>query len=763
MQGDFRVGEWLVQPAVCRLSGHGRTVQVRAKVADLLVYLASHAGEVVSKDQLLNDVWGTDAVSESALTRTVTELRRALGDDAERPWLLETIAKRGYRLIAPVHYAGSSNPLCAPIGPPHDDDHCVSARRARAARVALAGLALLALAIVAGLALRTRSESAGGTAPASPRITRLTFEPGLQLDPAFSPDGRYLAYAGNRAGNFDIWVRPISGGDAVQITNDPAHDWQPDWAPDGSRILFRSERGGGGIFAVPALGGLQERVTTFGYRPRWSPDGNRFLFASALLGGTTTGRVYITRLDGSTPTAIVPPAALPQPWGQLVPAIGANVTWHPDGVRLSYLTGCCATPELMLVTFDPFTGSVVRSAVHGDVAAALRRLDLQPQEIEPVAWSPAGNAFYLVGFSNTLDVWRLDVDPSTLEIRGGPHRLASGAGSRSSLAVSRDGRRLAYAQSTGGSRLWLYPLDESGTRVVGDGRPVTPREVQPFRPDMTHDGARLLFLAGFPGRGGADELRELSLADGRERILRVLHGDLWFTPRWSRDGAYIAYRYSPAARPSLRSLRVLDVGSGDTWQLTSPIEAVSDNAWSWSPDGRHVLASGGRYRPGQNAIAWVPVAAAPTAERQARVVASDRDRALWQAMLSPNGRWIAFEAVPVHDSRGATLYIVHVEGGAWVPVTDGTAFDDKPRWSADGRLLYFMSSRGGVPNVWGVPIDPDEGRPAGPPFQLTHFDGRTSIAVPHVAYTELAVGAGRLALDVAEPATSIWMQEAPER
>jgi hypothetical protein len=71
-------------------------------------------------------------------------------------------------------------------------------------------------------------------------------------------------------------------------------------------------------------------------------------------------------------------------------------------------------------------------------------------------------------------------------------------------------------------------------------------------------------------------------------------------------------------------------------------------------------------------------------------------------------------------------------------------------------------TRFALPNVWGVPIDPDEGRPAGPPFQLTHFDGRTSIAVPHVAYTELAVGAGRLALDVAEPATSIWMQETPE-
>jgi len=65
---DFRLNDWLVQPAQCRLSREGRTLQVRPKVMDLLTYLAAHAGEVVSKEQLLNDVWGAQAVSRSALT-----------------------------------------------------------------------------------------------------------------------------------------------------------------------------------------------------------------------------------------------------------------------------------------------------------------------------------------------------------------------------------------------------------------------------------------------------------------------------------------------------------------------------------------------------------------------------------------------------------------------------------------------------------------------------------------------------------------------
>jgi DNA-binding winged helix-turn-helix (wHTH) protein len=108
LHGDFRLGDWRVQPALCRLSQDGRTVQVRPKVMDLLVFLSRAPGVVISKEALLNEVWRTEAVSESALTRTITELRQAVGDSAESPHILETIPKRGYRLIAPVSSAPPS-------------------------------------------------------------------------------------------------------------------------------------------------------------------------------------------------------------------------------------------------------------------------------------------------------------------------------------------------------------------------------------------------------------------------------------------------------------------------------------------------------------------------------------------------------------------------------------------------------------------------------------------------------------------------------
>ena len=93
-------------------------------------------------------------------------------------------------------------------------------------------------------------------------------------------DGRFIAYTSDQAGNFDIWVQPIAGGRAVQVTTDPATDWQPSWSADGNTLAFRSERDGGGIFVVPALGGRERRLTTFGYWPEWSPKKSRIAFRS---------------------------------------------------------------------------------------------------------------------------------------------------------------------------------------------------------------------------------------------------------------------------------------------------------------------------------------------------------------------------------------------------------------------------------------------------------------------------------------------------
>lgn len=111
----FTLGAWLVQPSLNRLSrGDDEQVQLEPKMMDVLVHLAARAGDVVSREALIDAVWPELHVTEGVLTRAVSGLRRALGDDARSPIFIETIAKRGYLLLPkPVPTEGRSTPAPA--------------------------------------------------------------------------------------------------------------------------------------------------------------------------------------------------------------------------------------------------------------------------------------------------------------------------------------------------------------------------------------------------------------------------------------------------------------------------------------------------------------------------------------------------------------------------------------------------------------------------------------------------------------------------
>ena len=99
---DLRIDGWLVQPTLNLLTRDDGSVRLRAQLMDLLLCLASRPGRVFAKEDLVAEVWEGRWIAQSALSRCVAELRAALGDDAQQPRVIQTITKRGYRLIAPV-------------------------------------------------------------------------------------------------------------------------------------------------------------------------------------------------------------------------------------------------------------------------------------------------------------------------------------------------------------------------------------------------------------------------------------------------------------------------------------------------------------------------------------------------------------------------------------------------------------------------------------------------------------------------------------
>ena len=110
MNSDFRVGPWLVQPSLNTISQNGTSNRVEPKMMGVLVCLAEHTGEVVPKEKLLQAVWPDTFVSDDVLKRSVSELRRVFGDDAHESRIIETIPKRGYRLVVDVKPATGKDP-----------------------------------------------------------------------------------------------------------------------------------------------------------------------------------------------------------------------------------------------------------------------------------------------------------------------------------------------------------------------------------------------------------------------------------------------------------------------------------------------------------------------------------------------------------------------------------------------------------------------------------------------------------------------------
>lgn len=98
----FHLGTWMVEPTLDRISQDGREVRLRPRAMDVLVVLALSSGKLVTKIDLIDEVWRTEYVGDHALTQVIAELRAALGDDARNPTFIENIPRRGYRLVAPV-------------------------------------------------------------------------------------------------------------------------------------------------------------------------------------------------------------------------------------------------------------------------------------------------------------------------------------------------------------------------------------------------------------------------------------------------------------------------------------------------------------------------------------------------------------------------------------------------------------------------------------------------------------------------------------
>ena len=753
------------------LSREGQSVPLTPKAFEILLVLVRNPGRVLKKEELLEEVWPDAFVDENNLPRNISSLRKALGEGPAEHKYIVTLPGQGYRFVAEVRQLESPNgtpsrsllegvPLEPAKSEPaitvHEEvvrsEPAPSKPRSISLLVVCACLAL-ALAIT-GYFLVQRWLRSSQPATAQRKLWQLTFEPGLETDPSWSPDGRFVAYASDQSGNFDIWVRSIGEGNSVQVTSSPAHDWQPSWSPDGLSLVFRSEREGGGLFVVPALGGSERKLCGFGYRPRWSPDGSQVLFYSSAYTGAVKSKTFVISSTGGTPGDVL---------NDFVPQFVSTllVAWHPDGSRLS-VWGNHRQAGWSLWTVPLNGGPPLQSQIDTSVQSQLKEAGVR---FANFLWMPSANGLIFEGESQGVrNLWKVKVDPSTLRWIDGLERLTTGAGKDTDIAVSSDGRKLAFSIRSERNRLWTVPFDPVSGRTTGPSQPLTVAGMDALQPGLSPDGKMLVFRKR---RADKEELWAKSLADGRETVLTGADDFRRVNPILSNDGTRLIYVRSGPAQvetdPQVsRTLALRTTSGGDEQILTSPMQGRI-SLTDWTPDGKWILMSSDLQTPGRVALAVFPLEAAPRAETQMRVIASNPEYNLWQGRFSPDGRWISFNAFNATDPSVSTVYVVSASGGEWIKLTEGRYWDDKPRWSPDGKAIYFVSNRTGFFNVWKVRFDPASGKPLDQPTRVTDFESTTQMIIPNIIQLEMALTSDRIILPMMETSGSIWVLENVDR
>jgi serine/threonine protein kinase/Tol biopolymer transport system component len=473
----------------------------------------------------------------------------------------------------------------------------------------VAGFVLMAGA--AGIYFLPRPGDAPGAAPVQGNLTRLTDQEGRESFPSLSPDGGFFVYAkATSAGNLDLFLQRIGGGNPINLTADsPVDDTQPAFSPDGQQIAFRSERDRGGIFLMGATGESVRRVTDFGFNPSWSPDGWKLVIATegAIDPGVRTSASQLWRVNLATgETRRLPTGDAVQP------------SWSPHGTRIAFWGLPPNSAQRTIWTVDAEGGDPV--AVTGD-----SYLNWNP------VWSPDGRFLYFASDrSGIMNLWRVAIDERSGQVLGEPQAVTTSSEESALPSLSRDGRRIVFAVSDRRTHLERTGFDPAAGRVTGSAVPVLKsalgirscrvspdgrwiafhstlpqedlfvvrtdgtglRRLTNDRPNDRHpqwspDGSRLLFYSNRSGRYEAWTIR----ADGGGlEQLTATKGDSVIYPIWSPDGKRIAFSRSK------QGLVVVDLAKPLVARVPTPVPVRSAGAWqlapsAWSRDGRRLAGN----------------------------------------------------------------------------------------------------------------------------------------------------------------------------
>jgi len=684
----IRFAEFELDPVRRRLTRNGDLLNINSRAFDLLSYLTSNAGRIVSKDEILDSVWAGQFVEETNLKVQVSAIRKALGENKDDPRFVVTVPGKGYGFVGKIERPENSRlenadePKVATeaLELEKDDDSGQSGVRPR--RTAIFAIGFILLASV-GIILYWIISARSIVSPSASSLSAITFTRlsnlGWVSASSISADGKFVAYVQNRQnGTGSLYVRQTDTNTESRLL--PPGDrvfGSTAFSPNGSfvyYIVYDNENPAGALYRIPVLGGRPTKVIDkvkmmFGL----SPDGRS---ASFFKSGSTPGStsLHVADLESGVEEAI-----LSRPESEM--RFEHSTAWSPDGKKIA------------LAGID--VGS-------GEKRKFIFTVDLETKQIDRISQETFTSVGKLAWFADGGTIAFVAARPRVgnqiflLDVRNGGVRQVTtelNAYGNYGMGISADGSALVVDLVENSSRLWS--IDAGGK--TADATQLTQGDRDGNLGLASLPNGQIVYTAR---TGDNFDIWTTGANSGRQVVSPIISdGFVESEIVASPDGQTLVF---VSDRSNPKQLFRMDLDGSNLRQLTFGASAAG--APDISPDGSMIIF-------GSQGTLWkIPSSGGePVQATGFECVAPS---------FSPDGKQIACIVPSDSIIRNATLAIIALEGGTLIKTFDVIPFAwnyHPVRWTPDGRAVVFHKAEDQVTNLWKQAVD------GGEPVRLTDF------------------------------------------